>query len=285
MESTAAIIVLYNPSETILKIYEQIALQVDQVIYIDNSDTKPQCIDALINRDKTVYHAMNGNEGLARGLRKGCEIAIRMGYRYALLLDQDTSIGEQTMVEKMSLLFQDKDVGLVCPNIKNYYYQDEKRILDDRAWYPQTVEDTAFAITSGSLIDLDIYSQLGGFDEHLFIMLIDQDYCANLMSHGYRIVRHGEVYIYQEFGYTKQHKFLNKTARDPNYSPRRYWYLFRNERYCRLKWKEQYAAQKVNLMKNYLIVALYGTSKLRKTQACISGWMAGKRMYKEVSSQ
>lgn len=285
MDSIVSIIVLYNPCEDIIQRYHEIKSQVNSIIYIDNSDQVNKWIDELKTFEKVDYYSMNGNVGLAKALNIGCKKAIEKGYKYAFLLDQDTHVSLNCVESLLATIKANSDCALCAPNIKNFYVSSkDELLLNDKSWYNEIIEETNFSITSGSLIDLKVYSEIGGFDNNLFIMLIDQDYCYRLQKNSMKIIRNGTVFIFQEFGSTKEHKFFYKTAKDPRYSAKRYWYLFRNEHYCRLKNGKGYKKQAVNLFKTLIIILLYDEKRFSKIYSCLIGWIEGGKMYEKCKS-
>ncbi len=56
------------------------------------------------------------------------------------------------------------------------------------------------AITSGSLVSLSVYSQVGGFDDSLFIDYVDYDFNKRVLLSGYKIIRSGRTHLLHECG-------------------------------------------------------------------------------------
>lgn len=46
-----------------------------------------------------------------------------------------------------------------------------------------------FCITSASCTNLAVWKEVGGFDERLFIDLVDNEFCKRLIVSGYKILR------------------------------------------------------------------------------------------------
>lgn len=276
-----AVIVLYNPSNEVLDIYENLSKQLKSVIYVDNSDIKNDKIkNFFINQKNTEYYSMSGNVGLAKALNFGCIKAIENGYTHAILFDQDTWL-DDGCIEKLTIECKNKHAALVSPNLKSLYRENNLLKLTDKPQYPEKIFLAPWVITSGSLLDLEVYEELGGFDNKLFIGQIDQDYCCNLYTHKKSVILVGNAFILQEAGKIKKHKFLNREIADPNYDAIRHYYIFRNEHYLRIKWKKDYSNQKVKLWKYILLILIYRSKKLYLLRSCIKGWKQGGKYINE----
>ena len=66
-------------------------------------------------------------------------------------------------------------------------------------------------MTSGNLVNLDIYQKIGGYNEDYFIDGIDIEYCLRIKKYNYRIVRLNNIEIIHDLGDIEYHKFLGKT--------------------------------------------------------------------------
>ena len=65
-----------------------------------------------------------------------------------------------------------------------------------------------FAITSGSLINVNICQQLGGFDNMLFIDCVDLDYSKKVEIEGYKQIRINSTYLLQQVGNAEKTKIM-----------------------------------------------------------------------------
>ena len=275
------IVVLFNPGDEVISIYESYKYQFEKIIFIDNSEKKnTDVINFLESDKKNIYYSKNGNIGLAKALAYGCELALKLGFKYACLLDQDTFV-ENNCISELTKYILDDRVGLVAPNIK-FMIRDanNKLVINKVLDSVNRNKYVNFAITSGSLIDLTIYKRIGGIDKELFIGQIDQDYCTNLNKNGYYLYRVGSAFIQQEAGKGKICKFLNKKIVDPQYPANRYYYIFRNEIYLRRKWGCQYNINKVNLLKYLIIIVFCAKNKVSSLYGCVCGFIDGVKYEK-----
>lgn len=271
------IVVLYNPEITeFLKNLESYIQDIEEVLCIDNTEGEKLYVNMLQSINKITYIEFNKNEGLVFALNYGCKYSIEQGYRYAILLDQDSFYAKNAMQKQIEYAKKHNEYSLIAPNIKRIYRNMEgERIFTDELLYKG---DVKYVITSGSFIRLCDWSEIGGFDEKLFIGQIDQDYCCNLYANNKKYICLSDIYMYQEAGSGEKKTCLGKTIIVPNYSCKRYYYIFRNEWYLRCKWGGKYDNKfKVGLWK-YLILILFEDNKLKKYKSII----AARRNYQRM---
>lgn len=95
MNQTAAVVVTYNRKELlrqcITKLLRQKGISCD-VIIIDNSSTDgtEEMIHTEFNQTTVIYENTGKNLGGAGGFEYGIEKAVRMGYEYVWIMDDDT---------------------------------------------------------------------------------------------------------------------------------------------------------------------------------------------------
>ena len=275
----AGIVVLYNPNveETIENIKSYID-ELDVLYCYDNSLEYHEQFDNLL---KCKYIPLYDNKGLAYALTCGCERAIQEGGTILITFDQDTYFEKGCITEMVKYLKEEQDnMCLVSPNIKRFLRDDRgKRIVQSQAMYETKVKEEDWVITSGCAFTSKTYIKSGGFDEKLFIAQIDQDYSYAIKRLGGTVVRIGNVFMYQELGKTIPRKFLGKTVYPPNHPPIRYYYIFRNERYLRKKWKGgNYKKWYAPLYKYLITIILYEDNKIEKLRMIIRGYIEGKTL-------
>lgn len=214
-ESIAAGIVVYNPDETerLMKCLESILQQVERVYVFDNST---QTLDISFPKE-VVYQTEHNNLGIAFALNRIMEQARNDGYTWVITMDQDSVLPNDLVSEyKKNIL--EPDVGIICP-----------QVIDSRRAYMEINKEPAKeyideCITSGSCTSVEIWERVGGFDEWLFIDLVDNEFCKRLVVSGYKILRLNKLVINQEFGKIipksyKEQQFwirLSKILHNPN---------------------------------------------------------------------
>ena len=117
-------------------------------------------------------------------------------------------------------------------------------------------------ITSGSIINLSIFRKLDGFDENLFIDLVDTDYCFAALKAGYNIVEMSNIFMEHSIGNIVKKKSLKnfKVTNRSLHAPLRIYYMVRNFLYLKKKYGplfkadfKIYQADLFNRIKNNLI--------------------------------
>lgn len=198
----AAVVVLYNPNKVpkpndVRHNIMSYAQKLEKVFVIDNSD----CDNSNLLRDikNLDYIPLNKNFGIAAALNIGCEKALQEGFDWCLTMDQDSYWDENEFENyldsaKKLVISNDEKVASISPRLKMpvkslhdifvniarpFYYKIRK---------PPEYKIIDRTITSGNLIRLSVWSEIGKFDENLFIDGVDFDYCFRLQKIGYKIV-------------------------------------------------------------------------------------------------
>ncbi len=200
--TTASITVVYEPPrDRLLAQLCAIAPQVDLCILVNNGDAEvvDEIVSLVPNSGRIRVFHLGANLGVAAALNRGLEVAARAGAAWALLLDQD-SIPGSAFVESLlgEALQQDQDSGPVAaigphivmsrdgtdlPFIRLGWLRNQ-HLRGNRG----TTVDCDFLITSGCLVRLDAFAQIGGFDEGLFIDSVDLEWSFRARSRGYRLL-------------------------------------------------------------------------------------------------
>ena len=216
---------------------------------------------------------------MAYALNVGCKKAIKDSFDYVLTMDQD-SIFEPTAVSKLKVAAQkDKRYGIICPNVKSIYH-DEKTNLDKVAylkWKKEEFKEIPWTMTSGSLTSLKAYTDVGGFDDDLFIAHIDIDFYIRLKQNNWKILMVGSAVIKQRFGNSKPVRILWKKVHPSFASPVRTYYLFRNQKYLEMKYgKEIHKFIGVDLWKFFVKITLFEKQRLKKYLMMFQGYRDAK---------
>ena len=187
-------IVTYNPQiDRLIENVEAIAPQVERIVVFDNGSANlSEVEDALrAHGDSSDVIANGANAGMAHALNVLCERAKAEGVDYILLLDQD-SVAPEGFVDLLCE-HTGEDVGITAPFVMDR--NNVRHVLMDEA-----VEQTDMVITSGSLVNLDIWERVGGYDENLFVDWVDYEYCDALLLQGYRILKVRDAVLLHEIG-------------------------------------------------------------------------------------
>lgn len=187
-------IVLYNP-DNIERTYDCINALQNQVsrLYIFDNSTFDLSLKFAEN---VVYLKENKNKGISYALNTILACAEKDGFQWILTMDQD-SILPDGMVQSFKTFIQNNStdkIGIVCPQVidkRRAYMNIELR---------EEYENIDFCITSASCTSIEAWRAIGGFDEWLFIDLVDNEFCKRLIAANYKIMRINKWVLDQEFG-------------------------------------------------------------------------------------
>ncbi len=219
----AGVVTLYNPTDEDIKNISTYIDDIDRLYIIDNTEGKDN-EDRIPKNKKIKYLFKNENVGVATALNLGAKMAIEEGYKYLLTMDQDTTF-KPGVLDKLKEVIKEQDmknIALVTP-------WHNTKLLDKKP--KEEYDDPHDVMTSGNILNLDIYQKIGGFKDWMFIDGIDIEYCLNLRKHGYKIVRVVKAEIEHNLGDIKYKHFLGKEYICNNYSPIRRYYIMRNNHY------------------------------------------------------
>lgn len=233
-----AVIVLYNPDIQVVYNVNSYASDLDEIYLYDNSINKNYIIkDLLKSIPNAVYIDKEDNLGLPVAFNEVAEIAKSKGNTWMITFDQD-SIAESGMIEAMRKFadsnYCDEKIAIIAPTVNEV---DEKKDMPDIycSYFDKVIQ-------SGAMHNLHIYSEIGGYDENLFIDEVDNEYCARCAVNGYKIIKLNNALLMHNQQDDDVEKlfiegitvFINKFSSD------RYYYRYRNALYCYDKYKDTY---------------------------------------------
>lgn len=191
MKKIAVGIVLYNPELSVLK-KNLMALKdkTDFIVLFDNSDKEIEDIDF----DSNVKYVHEGsNKGIAYALNKIMTLAQEEGYEWVITYDQDSIISD-TYFDSINKYIHMDNVAIFCPSVidkRRKYMKLEKE---------KGISKEEFCITSASCTSVKAWQDVGGYDDWLFIDLVDNDFCKRLRINNWDIIRIKDEVLIQQFG-------------------------------------------------------------------------------------
>ena len=286
--SIGAGIVTFNPD--IDKLRSTLILLKDQVecIYIaDNASENFSEISEMtfaLKSEGCTINLMAGetNAGVAGGLNRIMKAASEEGKKWVLTLDQD-SCPDKDLVKGLSKGTKFEKIGIICPRIKDI---NSGRILvnfgEDTSKNDKKYQTLHSCITAGSMINLEAWNTVGGYDEYLFMDYVDFDYTIRLRKSGYRILQCNQIIMEHEVGNTEVHRFLFKKVGVMNHSAMRKYYITRNRIYCSYKYYRRFGFRNiVGIVKTIVLILCYEEDKKHKLSSVIRGVKDGIRDSKQ----
>lgn len=262
----AAVVTLYNPTDEDIKNIDTYINDVDKLYIIDNTEGKSN-IDRIPKNKKIDYRFDNENVGVATALNIGANEALKEGFDYLLTMDQDTSFSNETLkVLKKNLETIDMSkIAILTPWHKTKLHVNKPLKQYD---LPDDV------MTSANILNLKIWKELGGFKDWLFIDGIDIEYCLNIISHGYYILRNNSVEVEHNLGDLFYKKVGRRLFLCTNHSAIRRYYIMRNYHYILDMYKEfnpGYCYSLVSQKHNMIGVLLFEKNKIKKIKMYLKG--------------
>jgi len=234
----AGVVVLYHPDvPTTIENIVTYAHQVNKLYVFDNSE--PSSFDmAKALSELNIAHeyiSTGTNEGISKRLNEAAHKAIQEGYDFLLTMDQDSSFEPGAFEQYLRLVdAYDKEkvaqFGVNC---------DPKHIaISDVPFHADSL------ITSGTILQLAVFKEVGNFDEKLFIDFVDVEYSLRASYKGYQNIIFTNIIMKHTIGYLKlgrSFKNFKKTLRILH-APIRVYYIVRNGLY--LLYKVQHVDKK-----------------------------------------
>lgn len=225
-----AIVVTFNPNiEILTKNLHSLIQQVENVLVVDNgSNNFSEFVDILRESQIKIIN-FEKNLGIARALNEGMNYFKKNNFHWVLTLDQD-SILPKHYIEKLTHLeeFQNNDTGVIGAS-----YQDISR-KENNSNRGIGVVDNPMLITSGGLTNIKAWHAVGGFDERLFIDIVDHDFNQRLIENNYRVLQAKNIIFYHHLGSPVNKPLLQtmlgikKDFSPADHSEFRQYYIYRN---------------------------------------------------------
>ena len=242
-DAPAAIIVTYEPDESWAERLRAIMLVCPRCIVVDNSVTPGGrgYVRTTVSETKGAELIANpDNLGLGNALNQGCRRLHAAGHSWVITFDQDSTPGPDFAG---ALLTAAARPGPKHPAVVGANWRDRGR-PDHRSRHLQTKKPFGFSfrrltadddltdvlcvITSGSLLSLKAWHDLGGFDETLFLDLVDTDFCLRARRAGWTIAVAARAGLDHQRGAKRPVRFLGRTYYPSFMPPARLHNLSRN---------------------------------------------------------
>lgn len=279
-------IVTFNPKiDRLNENISAIAKQVKELVIVDNGSKNIDLICEKFGNKGITIIKLGKNMGIAKALNVICEYAIVNKYEWLLTLDQDSVLRENSVNELKCYL--NDDIGIISPAI-----YDVNTSIENITRSRNDIDEIEKCITSASLLNLNAYTEAGGFTNELFIDYVDYDICAKLREKGYKILRVNSVVLNHEIGHAKRIDFfyklgkifhikkLQKYVYTYNHSPLRTYYFTRNSVYYIRRFQKiiDIKKEKYEVRRWLILKVVFEKNKIKQIKAIIKGIKDGKKM-------
>jgi len=255
-----AVVVTYQPRlERLQQVLLAVASQVAHLLVVDNSETESAqgqvrlAVESLEN-SAVELHKTEANLGLSLAYNIAIHRARNAGASHLLLLDQDSVVADNMVSALLSGMARgqheakqlDKQAG---PVMVGPWYTDELTgrrsvVLRTGRWLvnyiatPSNLTDaqlevlpimpTEMLISSGSLIAMSAFDDLGELDGKLFIDHVDTDWCLRVRHSGRWMAVVPNAHMQHQLGDRVLRLWFGRWRLLPVHSPIRLYYTFRN---------------------------------------------------------
>ncbi|GAB3753579.1 glycosyltransferase family 2 protein [Lysobacter olei] len=261
MANVEAVIVTYLPErEALSELLVALSPQVDRIHVVDNTPSVDVRVTVLLDElglGNVALCRLGDNHGIAKALNVGIGIARTSGASHVLLSDQD-SLPAANMVAGLvrtlqALVAQGARVGAVAPTFTDrntgitFPFQAE---IAGKLFYghirpdaSQPVMEALTLITSGMLVPVEVFDEVGDMREDLFIDHVDIEWSHRARAKGWRLFGTCDATMFHRMGDDYLRVWYFGWRRESAYSPLRMYYRIRNFiaicklRYIDTRWK------------------------------------------------
>ena len=260
----AGVVVLYEPDDSLLNNINSYIKYLDELYVIDNSKESHK---ELFKDKKIEYTFYNDNKGIAKALNDGCKKAIKDSFEWILTMDQDTFVPKEAMEEMIKYI---KENDTSKDGIVTVWHESNLDTVRPKGKIDYPLDE----MTSGEILNLNIFKEIGEFREDFFIDGVDMEYNLRLKKNGYRIVRLNNVAIDHNLGDVTYHKLFGKTFLCTNHSAMRNYYMQRNYRYINEAYKDiapEFCDMLIHIKLRLFKIVMFENNKIAKIKAIFKG--------------
>lgn len=249
---------------------DHLVIQVDKIVIVNNDLKQTEELITVVNEYPNIEIIANNsnNLGVATALNQLFEYAQSHYFDWLLTLDQDSVVDKKLI--KTQLPYLNANVGILCPKIidMNKSSKENEYGIVEKMW----------CITSGSLTNIKAWKDIKGFDEKMFIDLVDTDFCYRLRKANYKILENGATFLNHQLGNGFETSFCGKKIYIGNHNKLRHFYSVRNAIYLNKKGIFSRTELIKSVGKLYFKVILFEDKKIDKLIAMNKGILFGKRL-------
>lgn len=199
MNKLCALITLYNPDEEKLRLnISQIKDYVGKIYLLCNSH-----VDFVIEDEKICLIDNKKNRGLSAAFNIGIEKAKGEGFEQAILFDQDSVLTKNNFeLLCEDFLAESANVACIGPslNVRGNIIAIPRWSMNLHFKVSENVVSVKHVITSGMLLRISAFDDVGGFDERFPVDFCDFSFCWKCIRKGYAVLQSKRAFIHHEVG-------------------------------------------------------------------------------------
>lgn len=259
------VVVIYKPDSDFLKNINTYLCWLDKLLVVDNSPCEKYAAMFEDCDEKIKYIACHSNIGIASAYNLGAKYALDNAADWLLTMDQDSGFSENAFSELVNLIKSRggvDEVGIISP----CHSQNSSRNI---------ILEPTVVMSSGNLVNLKALSDVGGFEDKLFIDAVDYDFCLKLRTAGYKIIECGYASLNHKLGEKRVKVIFGKSLNFHVHTPLRRYYMTRNALFY---WKKHFkkhplfvAREILNFSRNFFEILLFSDSKKSEIKYMLRG--------------
>lgn len=188
-KNVSAVVITYNPNINILNsLIQSLLMQVQDIIVVDNSSAELDLKNKIVQSSEIIYLSDGINKGIATAQNIGISHAIDMGRDAVWIFDQDSELGELSLVAMVDELNTfDGKAACIGPSIVNSF-NDQVELPIKKVKNPNGTFCVDQIIASGSLTPTSVFRDIGVMEDELFIDAVDFEWCWRARSLDYSVL-------------------------------------------------------------------------------------------------
>ncbi|NDP22689.1 MAG: glycosyltransferase [Paludibacter sp.] len=225
-EKLYGIVIWYFPSKNHIDNIKSYVDNVNKLIVVDNSGENNFSLLSDYDQSKIIYIENSLNHGVATALNQGCKKAVECGAEWVLTVDQDSNFQDDNLFEFIDNANQYTDfetVAIFTPIHFDSRYTNIKPVFENKYL------KTNYTMTSGNLLSLNKWKEVGFFLDELFIDWVDEEFCIRICKFKLQIVQINDILLNHFVGDGIGEVKLFKVKKHFDlYQPIRFYYITRN---------------------------------------------------------
>lgn len=222
-----AVIVTYHPSPTMLEVVPKVLAQVQGLVVVDNgSDAEELALLRKASQHSGVHLIENGeNLGIAEALNQGVRWAKNKDFPWVVFFDQDSQITDGFM-DHMFAAWEKHPCRERVGSIHCRHADPETGL---ELWMPRISDGSpVLPMTSGSLMPVWIFDEIGWFASEYFIDVVDWEYAFRTRAAGLFVADCRQATLFHAPGNPVETTVLGHTFRPSHHKAVRRYYITRN---------------------------------------------------------
>lgn len=227
-----AVVISYNPDHRLPRHLQALISQCDAVVVIDNGSSNLAWVENVTAQTRSRLISNGTNLGVAAALSQAARIAQEGDFYWLATFDQDSLCppGAISALLKLHEAHPQRNrIGILALSHRDRatgrdYHHHLDILVNGAGW--RSVRST---ITSGSLVRVGLFEQVGHFDDGLFIDSVDHEFCLRMRKHGWLVIEGQQQILEHSIGEATEHSLAGRRIVCTHHSPLRRYYMTRNQ--------------------------------------------------------